>query len=44
MHKTCLEPRLQWSQAKKIWHNAGIRAVFYMLTAPLRWVRQLFRR
>jgi hypothetical protein len=35
-YKTCLDPRLQWSQARNIWQNAAIRTMLYMLTAPLR--------
>ena len=35
----CLDPRLQWSQAKNIWQNAAIRTVFYTLGAPVRWLR-----
>jgi hypothetical protein len=36
----CLDPRLQWSEARNIWHNAIIRTVFYRLGAPLRWLRR----
>jgi hypothetical protein len=39
-----VDPRVQWSEAKNIWHNAGIRTGLYILTAPVRWVRRLFRR
>ena len=35
----CLDPRLQWSQAGNIWHNAGIRTMMYKMSAPLRWIR-----
>ena len=41
MTATCVDPRLQWSQAKNVWHNAGIRSGLYATTAPLRWVRNL---
>jgi len=44
VHKTCLDPQLQWSQAKNVWHNAGIRTTLYILAAPLRWVGKLFKR
>lgn len=37
---TCVDPRIQWSQAKNIWHNAGIRTALYIVAAPVRWVRQ----
>ena len=32
----CVDPRLQWSQYRNIWHNAGIRSALYMMTAPFR--------
>lgn len=38
-----VDPRLQWSEAKNVWHNAAIRTFFYYLTTPFRWVRNLFR-
>ena len=41
MTATCVDPRLQWSQAKNVWHNAGIRSGLYATTAPLRWARSL---
>lgn len=37
---TCLDQRVQWSQAKNIWQNAGLRTMLYTLTAPLRWLRK----
>ncbi len=27
---TCVDPRLQWSQAKNVWHNAALRTMIYM--------------
>jgi len=39
---TLVDPRVQWSQAKNIWHNAAIRSGLYVMAAPLRWVRKLF--
>ena len=44
MHTQCLDPRRQWSEAKNVWKNAGVRTFFYKLAAPLRWIRNLFRR
>ena len=35
----CVDPRLQWSQYRNVWHNAGIRSAIYSFTAPLRWRR-----
>lgn len=40
MQKVCVDPRLQWRQAKNIWQNAQVRTVLYTLTAPLRWLRR----
>jgi hypothetical protein len=38
---TLVDPRVQWSQAKNIWHNAGIRTGLYL---PIALVRRIFRR
>jgi hypothetical protein len=39
-----VDPRVQWSAARNVWHNAAIRTGLYMLGAPVRWVRGLFRK
>jgi hypothetical protein len=41
---TVVDPRIQWYQAKNIWHNAAIRTGFYMAGAPLRWMRGVLKR
>jgi hypothetical protein len=41
---TCLDPSLQWRQAKNVWHNAIIRTFFYKLGTPVRWVARQFKR
>lgn len=41
MTATCVDPRLQWPQAKNIWHNAEIRTGIYTTMASLRWVGSL---
>lgn len=33
---TLVDPRMQWSRAKNIWHNAAIRTALYTVTAPVR--------
>ncbi|MFN8487242.1 MAG: hypothetical protein U0350_06590 [Caldilineaceae bacterium] len=38
---TCVDPRVQWSEAKNIWHNAAIRSGLYL---PVRLVRKLWNR
>lgn len=44
LQQICVDPKVQWSQAKNIWHNAGIRTTMYLLLtpvrAPLRWLRR----
>ena len=40
MQKTCVDNRLQWSQAKNVWHNAMIRST---LNLPVRTARRVFR-
>lgn len=37
---TLLDPRVQWSQAKNIWHNAAVRTGLYHFGAPVRWVKK----
>ena len=39
MDKNCVDTRLQWSQAKNIWHNAMIRST---MNLPARAVRRVF--
>lgn len=41
MNKTCVDPRLQWSQAKNVWHNSVVRTT---LSLPLRMVGKIFNR
>lgn len=43
LSKSCVDPKLQWSQAKNIWHNAAMRSMLYTLGAPARWMRGIFR-
>ena len=44
IRKVCLDPRLQWSEVKNLWDNAGARTVFYLLGAPLRWMGRKIKR
>ena len=44
MSVACVDPRLQWSQAKNIWHNAAIRSAIYGFLLPLRWTGKLLSR
>ncbi len=38
---TCVDNKVQWSEAKNIWHNAAIRSTLY---TPVHLVRRLFGR
>jgi len=35
----CVDPKRQWSQARNIWYNAGIRSMLYVASFPVRWLR-----
>jgi hypothetical protein len=35
-----IDPRMQWSHARNIWHNAAIRTGVYYFGAPFRWARK----
>ena len=37
MTATVVDPKLQWSEAKNVWHNALIRSAMYTAAAPVRW-------
>ncbi len=39
----CVDRRRRWSEAKNVWHNAGIRSSIYVAGAPLRWISKPFR-
>jgi hypothetical protein len=44
MEKVCVDPKLQWSQIKNLWHNAGARSMLYTMVGAGRWMRGLMRR
>lgn len=35
--RICVDNRIQWSEARNIWHNSAIRTVIHVLTTPSRW-------
>jgi hypothetical protein len=37
---TRVDPKLQWSHARNVWHNSIIRTTLYKITAPLRRIRR----
>src|SRR5918992_1023482 len=43
LEKVCVDPKVQWSQAKNVWYNASIRSVFYTIAVPLRRIGGLIR-
>jgi len=40
----CVDKKRQWSKWTNVWHSSAIRSSVYMLGAPYRGVRSLFRR
>src|SRR5215208_1692173 len=44
LEKVCVDPRLQWSQAKNVWQNAGARSMLYTMVGAGRRMRNLLRR
>jgi hypothetical protein len=40
----CVDPRMQWSEAKNLWHNAAVRTTIYLVMTPFRWIANLFNR
>jgi hypothetical protein len=42
--RVCVDPELQWSQAKNVWRNAAVRSLLYNVAAPVRYVRTRLRR
>src|SRR5262249_12255147 len=43
-NRVCLDPSLQWSEAKNIFQSAAIRTVFYVMASPVRWAGDAVRR
>ncbi|GAC1449695.1 MAG: hypothetical protein PVSMB4_08090 [Ktedonobacterales bacterium] len=39
MQKTCVDSRIQWSQAGNVWRNAALRSMLYLATHPARLFR-----
>ena len=44
MTATVVDPKLQWSEAKNVWHNALIRSAIYTASTPVRWALSPVRR
>jgi hypothetical protein len=43
LEKVCVDPRLQWSQVKNVWQNAGARSMLYTMVGLGRRMRNLIR-
>ena len=41
--KVCVDPKLQWSQAKNIWITQLYVPTLYTVSKPVRWVGKSFR-
>jgi hypothetical protein len=39
----CVERKIQWSRAKNIWHNAGVRSTMYLIASPVIIVHKAIR-
>jgi hypothetical protein len=44
LEKVCVDPKLQWSQVKNVWQNAGARSMLYTMEGLGRRMRNLLRR
>jgi hypothetical protein len=44
LEKVCVDPKLQWSQVKNVWQNAGARSILYTMVGLGRRMRNLLRR
>jgi hypothetical protein len=44
LEKICVDPKVQWSQIRNVWHNAGARSMLYTMAGTGRRVRGLMRR
>jgi hypothetical protein len=42
--KTCVDPRIQWSEAINIWQNPALRTGWYTLCTPARWLIHRLKR
>jgi len=40
IRRSCIDPRLQWSEARNVWQNAAIRTVLYRIVYPVIWIRR----
>jgi len=44
MRKTCIDTKMQWGQVGNLWYNSQVRSLVYTGLAPLRWVRDRFKK
>lgn len=43
LERVCVDPKVQWSQAKNLWQNAGARSALHAVSAPARRLRSILR-
>jgi len=39
LESICVDKKLQWSEARNVWHNSAVRTMIYKVTTPVRWFR-----
>ena len=44
VQSVCVDRHRQWSRARNVWHNAGIRSGLHMVSAPIRMMSRPFAR
>ena len=40
LESICVDKRLQWSEARNVWHNSAVRTTIHTVTTPARWFRK----
>jgi hypothetical protein len=40
LEKICVDKKIQWSEARNVWHNSAARTMMHTLTTPSRWFRK----
>jgi hypothetical protein len=36
----CIDKKIQWSEARNVWHNSAVRTTLHTVTTPARWLRK----
>lgn len=40
LERICVDKKIQWSEARNIWHNSAVRTTIHNVTTPARWFRK----